>query len=90
MAQDALADSIIVTGETTGVKTPLNDLRIVKDAVGLPVLAGSGIDNHNVQETLEIADGVIVGTAFKDDGDPRNTVSLERVTEFIKAARVGC
>ena len=86
MAQLALADSIIVTGETTGVETPLADLKTVKDTVDLPVLAGSGTNLQNVQETLAVADGVIVGSAFKEDGDTRNMVSLEKVTQFTSTA----
>jgi hypothetical protein len=87
MAQNALADCIIVTGETTGVETPLDDLKMVKEAVHLPIMAGSGTNVNNVKETLEIADGVIVGSAFKVGGDVNNMVSLEKVTHFMKAAQ---
>ncbi len=87
MAQNALADCIIVTGETTGVETPLDDLKVVKTAVERPILAGSGTNLNNVKETLAIADGVIVGSAFKAGGDVNNKVSLEKVTRFMEAAR---
>ena len=86
LAQYALADSIIVTGETTGVETPLTDLENVKKVVDIPILAGSGTNLQNVRETLEIADGVIVGSAFKEGGKIQNMVSLEKVTEFTAKA----
>ena len=86
LAQYALADSIIVTGETTGVETPLTDLENVKKVVDIPVLAGSGTNLKNVRETLEIADGVIVGSAFKEGGKIQNMVSLEKVAEFTATA----
>lgn len=85
MAQDALADTIIVTGLTTGIETPLDDIREVKNSVSLPVYAGSGTHAENVIDTLDIADGVIVGSAFKIDGDVRKTVSLVKVKEFMNA-----
>jgi len=87
IAQEALADSIIVTGATTGVETPLSDLKEVKKSVNLPILAGSGTNLGNVKNILEIADGVIVGSAFKIGGNTQNMVSLEKVTEFMKIAR---
>ena len=86
MAQDSLADAIIVTGETTGIKTPLADLQAVKNVVDLPVIAGSGTNEHNVRETLRVADGVIVGSALKADNNAHNMVCLEKVTAFVKAA----
>lgn len=83
MAKSALADAIIVTGESTGIATPLNDIRSVTAVVDLPIFAGSGVSLKNVQETLAIADGAIVGSAFKFDGNVHNQVSEERVAEFM-------
>jgi len=87
MASDALADAIIVTGETTGVETPYADLQEVKDAVNLPVFAGSGTNIENVSKTLAIADGVIVGSAFKDGKSAGNGVLLANVLEFMEVVR---
>lgn len=87
MARNALADALIVTGETTGKATPIEDIRNVKAEVDIPVFAGSGVSQANVRETFAVADGAIVGSAFKVDGDVRNDVSEERVFEFMEAAR---
>lgn len=87
MAQNALADAIIVTGETTGIETPVDDLSRVRNAVHVPILAGSGTTIKNVKSILDIADGVIVGSTFKYDGKIENQVSSERVCEFMEVVR---
>ena len=52
---------------------------------GAPLFAGSGVDASNLSAALEIADGVIVGTAFKQQGTEA-TISREegrgRVSEI--------
>jgi membrane complex biogenesis BtpA family protein len=80
------AEAVIVTGTATGKQTAMDDLRKVKQAAGaVPVLAGSGVDSTNVGEILKIADGVIVGTAFKRNGVTTNPVELSRVRSFMNA-----
>ncbi|MFA6097164.1 MAG: BtpA/SgcQ family protein [Candidatus Paceibacterota bacterium] len=65
----ALTDAIVVTGEYTGGETRLEDLRIVKQAVGKhPVIIGSGLTSTNASSQLLIANGAIAGTAFKKKG----------------------
>jgi len=85
MAKNALADSIIVTGETTGAETPLRDIQEVKNVVDLPVIVGSGVNAENVNQTLAIADGAIVGSAFKTDDNVNNKVSPEKIETFFRA-----
>jgi uncharacterized protein len=87
MARYGLADAIIVTGETTGKVTPLDDVIAVKKVVDIPVIVGSGVNVENARETLAIADGAIVGSAFKVGGDARNKVSKEKVTRFFEALK---
>jgi membrane complex biogenesis BtpA family protein len=82
------ADAVIVTGSATGRETATEDLKRARAAArGRPVLAGSGVDEMNVAATLEAADGVIVGTAFKRDSVPANPVDGKRVRAFMRAAR---
>ena len=82
------ADAIIVTGSATGKHTGLEDLKIAATAArGTPVLAGSGVDAKNVAAVLAVADGLIVGTAFKRDGVTTNPVDGERVRDFMNAVR---
>lgn len=84
MAEESMADCIIVTGETTGIETPLKDIKEVKKIGELPVVAGSGVNLENLHQTLNVADGIIVGSAFKDSWNTQNTVSLEKITKFMQ------
>jgi len=83
-----LADALVVSGKATGAATPLGDVKRVRDAVpGVPLLVGSGVTPDSVAELLALADGVIVGTAVKRDGDVRNPVDAGRVRRLVAAAR---
>lgn len=86
-AQAAGADAIVVTGAATGKATPLEAIEEVKQAVRLPVFAGSGTTIQNVSRVLAIADGVIVGSALKEDGLAANRVSPDQTKAFLQAAR---
>ena len=82
------ADAIIVTGSATGKQTALEDLKAAKHIAGnAPVFAGSGVDNANVAAVLQIADGLIVGTAFKHDSFTTNPVETERVRTLMELVR---
>lgn len=83
-----LADALVVSGKATGETTPLADVKRVRSAVpALPVLVGSGVTADTVSELLSIADGVIVGTFVKRDGNVRQPVDAERVRRLVAAAR---
>lgn len=84
-----LADAVIVSGDRTGDRTALEDVRQVTEAVGdeVPVLVGSGVTAASVAGVLDVADGAIVGTALKEDGVTTNPVDEERVRELVDAAR---
>jgi membrane complex biogenesis BtpA family protein len=83
------ADAIIVSGSGTGKRTALDDLEAAKRAAGgVPVFAGSGVDAATGGETLQVADGVIAGTALKQGGNPTAPVDPQRVREFVAAAKL--
>lgn len=82
------ADAVIVTGSATGKETAIEDLKQAKEVAGTaPVFAGSGVDEQNVAAVLKVADGAIVGTAFKRDGVTTNPVDPVRVAGLMKARR---
>lgn len=84
----SLADIVAVSGTMTGQSAQVSDLETVKRAVPeTPVVANTGVRADNVRQILEIADGVIVGTALKVDGNTWNAVDPERVKRFVGAAR---
>jgi uncharacterized protein len=86
-AQNAGADALIVTGAATGQATPLDAVAQVKGGISLPVLVGSGTTIQNVQASLQIADGAIVGSALKENGNAWNRISAENTYAFMSAAR---
>ncbi len=83
-AEFFLSDGVIVTGSSTGEKPSLEELKEVRRSVKIPVLIGSGIDAGNIHEYWNWADGFIVGSSLKKDGNWENKVERERVKHFIK------
>ena len=82
----ATADVICVSGPMTGQPVDRSDLSEAKLAVGsTPVLANTGVTIDSVADILAIADGAVVGTHFKRDGDTWNPVDPERVGRFMEA-----
>jgi predicted TIM-barrel enzyme len=70
------------------VETSSEVLRQVKGVVpDVPVFANTGVRLDNVEEQLSIADGAVVGTAFKRDGYTWNEVDFERVRTFMERVR---
>ena len=86
-AEFFLSDGVIVTGMATGVEANLDEVQQVKQAVKIPVLVGSGVTLDNVERYLAAADGLIVGSYFKQDGHWSRPVDAARVKAFMD--RVG-
>ena len=80
----SLADAILVSGPLTGQPVDHAQLRAVREAVSsVPVFANTGVNIDNVRDILALADGVIIGTHFKRDGDTWNAVDGDRVKRFM-------
>lgn len=80
-----LADAVIVSGTGTGKATDPAHVAAVKAAArGASVFVGSGVSAETIEQYLPHADGFIVGTAFKNDRDPKNPVDVRRVKAFMK------
>ncbi len=87
-AYRGLADALIVTGPATGASVAEDDLVEARRAVpNRPILIGSGASANNIAQILLVADGAIVGTAIKEDGDVRKPVDPKRAREFVEASR---
>lgn len=83
-----LADALVVSGRATGEATAIADVKRVRSAVpATPVLVGSGVTADSVAELLSVAEGVIVGTFVKRDGDVRKPVDPDRVRRLVAAAK---
>jgi uncharacterized protein len=80
----SLADAILVSGPITGEPVDRSDFRRVREAVQTaPVFANTGVNIDNVREIMELADGVVIGTHFKVDGQTWNPVDGARVKRFM-------
>ncbi|XID90750.1 BtpA/SgcQ family protein [Paenibacillaceae bacterium WGS1546] len=79
-----MPDALCVSGLTAGSPTDSQSLRIVKEAVPeTVVLANTGVNAGNFREQLSIADGAVMGTAFKYDGKFANQVDVDRVRSLM-------
>lgn len=80
-AQDG--DAVIVTGFDTGMPPTLDRVQRCKQATKLPIYLGSGISLDNVEEMFPAADGMIIGSYFKENGNWKNPVDFERTKMFM-------
>ncbi len=81
----SLADVVLVSGLMTGEAAETSDLIAVKSVLpDTPVFANTGVTKDNVKDILAIADGVVIGTHFKVDGNTWNAVDRSRVERFMQ------
>lgn len=84
-----LADAILIAGDMAGSEPDLAVVQQVKEALvdRAPVLINTGATAENVAGYLKVADGVIVGSGLKVDGETWNPVDPTRVQVFVEAVR---
>jgi membrane complex biogenesis BtpA family protein len=80
-------DAVIITGSVTGEPPKMADVQEAKAHCRLPVVLGSGVTPENLPGFWPAADGFIVGTYCKVDGNWANTVDPRRVEKLVEAAR---
>lgn len=81
------ADALILSGRATGAAADPEDFRRVRAALpDVPLLVGSGIDAANLTDFWPVADGMIVGSALKVDGDARSPVDPAKARELLAEA----
>jgi membrane complex biogenesis BtpA family protein len=88
-AVSSLADAILIAGPMAGAEPDFEWVVEAKGAVGesTPVLLNTGARQDNIAKYLEVADGVIVGSALKIDGYTWNPVDPDRLAAFMDAVR---
>jgi len=91
-AEDAvkrgMAAALIVSGQGTGHATRAEDVQAVAQLkLAVPVIVGSGATIENAATLLRAADGVIVGTALKQNGATEAPLDADRTRRFVDAAR---
>ena len=84
----SIPDAVLVSGVITGEAAALSDLEAVKKVLpGTPVLANTGVKHETVADVLKIADGCVVGSSLKVDGNTWNPVDAARAKDFMDRAR---
>jgi len=84
----SIPDAILVSGAITGEAAAMSDLEAVKQALpAVPVLANTGVKHETVADVLKVADGCIVGSSLKVDGNTWNAVDPDRAAEFMRLVR---
>jgi len=82
------ADAVVVSGSGTGRPTDTNQIDTVRGASGMaPVWVGSGVDAAGVAALIGRADGVIVGSSLKHDGEAHAAVDPARVRDLVARLR---
>ena len=81
----SLADVILISGPMAGAEPPIEVVQDIKAAVpDVPVFLNTGAREDNIEDYLQIADGVIVGSSLKEDGYTWNKVDRKRAHSFMK------
>lgn len=89
----SIPGAVLVSGQITGEAAALSDLESVKAVLpNTPVMANTGVKHDTVADVLRVADGCVVGSALKVDGNTWNPVDPARAADFmarVRAARGG-
>ncbi len=88
VAFSSVPDGLCISGSMTGVSVSTTDLQTVKQVAGeIPIFINTGARRENIAQLIQHADGVIVGSSLKVDGQTWNAVDAQRVADFMAALR---
>ena len=83
------SDAVIITGKWTGQSPDLNELKKLRESIGLfPVLVGSGVDKNNIRSLFEYANGAIISTSLKERGYRKKEVNVKSYEQRIDKGKV--
>ncbi len=78
-------DAIVVTGEGTGIATPIGKVvEFRKTIEEFPLIMGAGVTPDTLSETCAYCDGMIVGSYMKDHHRDIGDINAKYVKEFMK------
>ena len=84
----SIPDAVLVSGQITGEAAAMSDLEAVKSVLpDTPVLANTGVKHDTIGDVMAVADGCVVGSALKVDGDTWNPIDPERAFDFMARAK---
>lgn len=84
----SVPDAVLVSGQITGEAARMSDLEAVKAVLpDMAVMANTGVAHDTVADVLSVADGCVVGSSLKVDGDTWNAVDPDRAQDFMDRVR---
>ncbi|MEL7261551.1 MAG: BtpA/SgcQ family protein [Pseudomonadota bacterium] len=84
----SVPDAVLVSGQITGEAARMSDLEAVKAVLpDMAVMANTGVTHDTVADVLSVADGCVVGSSLKVDGDTWNAVDPDRAQDFMDRVR---
>ena len=86
LRERGLADALIVSGVETGAPADRERLALLRRALQVPLLIGSGVTEENVADYAS-ADGIIAGTSLKREGSIDAPVDPKRVARLAALLR---
>jgi hypothetical protein len=86
---NGLADAILISGPMAGAEPEAEDLVSARQSVdgAVPVFVNTGVNENTVARCVQEFDGVIVGTALKEDAYTWNMIEPSRAKGFMAVAR---
>lgn len=79
------AEAIVVTGNATGMPTPISKIKSFKEVCkNHPLIIGAGITSKNGYDSLLLSDGAIVGSSLKKGGVDSGNVDRYRVRDLVQ------
>lgn len=81
------ADALVVTGLKTGEPPPIRLVELTKKYSPKPVIVGSGVTLENIDKVAKTADGVIIGSYIKKQGQAGNPTDPDRARKIIQKIR---
>lgn len=83
------SDAIIITGKWTGDAPPMDELKNLREKIGIfPILIGSGMDNNNAKNLFQFANGAIVSTSLKEGTKKIKEINVKSYTQRIDKNKV--
>jgi uncharacterized protein len=80
------ADVLIATGNRTGDATDLREIEGIRAGSALPLIVGSGVEDHNAADIFGACDGAIIASWVKKEAVWWNPVETDRVRHLAKIA----
>ncbi|MBX3191210.1 MAG: BtpA/SgcQ family protein [Labilithrix sp.] len=87
LTKRAMADVVLVTGEGTGKGVDLAKLDAVARASDKPVMVASGATLSTLASIMQLADGIVVGSALREGGVAGGPVDAALAAAFAEAFR---